>query len=117
MPLTLIFMIHDQITARQLSSARRDDRRGGPRRACPAELVIAWHGDMSATARYPIVDMNDGGFRIRSALPLITGMTGTAITLLPEGRPIGHPVMVVWRRRNPCEPGKDDGYDVGLRRF
>jgi hypothetical protein len=41
------------------------------------------------------------------------GMTGTAMSLLPEGHHIGQPVMVVWCKVNDT----NGGYDIGLRRF
>lgn len=108
-----LFMYHDQVTGKRLRSTHDHDQRDRPRVPYPAELVIAWHCNMPSTTRYAVVDVGDGGFRIRSALPLIKGMTGTAVTLLPEGHEIGQPVMVVWCREN----SNQDGYEVGLRRF
>jgi len=106
-------MLHDGLQPRRQKSTACDDRRSGPRVPYPSELVLAWHCEMPCMSRYAVIDVGDGGFRIRSSAPLVEGMTGTAVTLLPDGHDIGAAVMVIWCRKSPDE----DGYEVGLRRF
>lgn len=106
-------MLHDGLQPRRQESAACGERRHGPRVPYPAELVLAWHCEMPTMSRYTVIDVGDGGFRIRSAAPLTRGMTGTAVTLLPEGHEIGAAVMVIWCN----EASNGDGYEVGLRRF
>jgi len=102
-------MLHDAALDRATSSA---ERRGDERTSGPDEIVIGWLHDPETTVRYQLVDMSSGGFRIRSTLPLITGTTGIAIRLLPEGEVLDQPVMITWTRRR--ESGQ---YDIGLRRL
>ena len=73
---------------------RSADRREPP----PSELVVLWHHDMETGIRYPLLDMNDAGARILTAVPLIKGMTGTARHLLPKGTAINRPCTVRWTR-------------------
>lgn len=123
-------MLHDAIASRLSRAATsHDDRRCAPRVPYPAEMTISWHHEMPTTMRYDILDVSDTGFRIRSSTPLLQGMTGTALRLLPEGREINHAVMVAWVRR--CDDQGTDVagdslesaeshaavYEIGLRRF
>ena len=71
---------------------------------------MQWHHDPHALVRYRVIDSSDGGFRLHSSLPLLQGMTGLALKLLPEGLDLQHPVMVAW-----SEPaGAGLGFEVGL---
>ena len=106
-------MLHDGLPRPRPGSATDAERRSDPRLPYPAELVLAWHCSMHDSNRYRIIDVSDGGFRIRSAVPLVQGMTGTVLRILPEGHELADAVMVVW-----CRAGRDpDSYDVGLRRL
>lgn len=106
-------MLHDDISARKSEPSTKSDRRRKPRVPYPAELVLAWHCSMSDLTRYRIIDVSDGGFRIRSSTPLPGGMTGTVLRILPEGHQVAAAVMVVW-----CRESRQRGeYDVGLRRI
>ena len=106
-------MLHDGALARSGRALDADDRRATPRLHSAAELVVRWHQHPEGLVRYPVLDQGEGGYRIRSGLPLLSGMTGTALRLLPEGRPLDAPVMVVWCRRDP----NGAGHDFGLRRI
>lgn len=103
-------MLHDALIRQ--SKGAPGERRGSPREdASPAELVILWHHDMETAIRYPLVDLNELGVRILTAAPLSEGMTGTAVNLLPTGKPIKRPFTVRWaRRRNEAQ-----AYEAGLR--
>lgn len=107
-------MLHDGVMSRaKRNGAAVDDRRAGDRVPYPAELVLVWMHDLGTPVRCRVVDAGDGGFRIRTKLPLIHGTTGMAMRLLPEGHPIDRPVMVVW-----VGPSDDAGeHEVGLRYF
>lgn len=74
------------------------ERRAFQRVPFPAELVVTWFHDMKTPIRYRVIDAGEGGFRIRTTLPLIQGMTGVALKLLPEGRTIERTVSVAWVR-------------------
>ncbi len=97
-------MLHDA-----LSSGQRLDRRGTARQPLDAELVIIWHHDPNTTIRYRVLDISDGGARILSTTPLMAGMNGTAVKLLPKGSPVNRPCMVSWSASN--EQGT---HEVGL---
>ena len=91
------------------------DRREADRESISVEVVLAWHFNPDQPVRYRSVDLSDTGIRVRSSTPLLEGMTGTLKTILPEGRHLDRPVMVVWAR-----PGGDDhhsGFEAGLRFF
>lgn len=89
------------------------DRRRSDRVPFPAELVLAWLHDMGTLLRFRVVDAGDGGFRIRTGTPIVEGMTGMVVRLLPSGEPLDRPVMVAW-----VGPPEDDGQrQIGLRYF
>jgi hypothetical protein len=104
-------MLHDALI-RQSNQAAPQERRGSPREdVSPAELVVLWHHDMETAIRYPLVDLNEEGVRILTAAPLVEGMTGTAVNLLPTGKPINRPCTVRWARRR----DEAQAYEAGLR--
>jgi len=72
---------------------------------------VLWHHDSHMPVRYRVLDMSDGGIRIRSSLPMLTGMTGHAVRLLPEGTHLERPMMVVWVRS--AHDGL--GFELGLQ--
>ncbi len=95
--------------------AAGSDRRETDRDSISVEVVLAWHFNPDQPVRYRSVDLSETGIRVRSSTPLLEGMTGTLKTILPEGRHLERPVMVVWTR-----PGGDDsshGFEAGLRFF
>ena len=96
-------------TSRPQSANER--RRSARAPAPPTELVVLWHHDMETAIRYPLVDMTDDGGRILTATPLVEGMTGIAMNLLPQGKAINRPCSVRWVR--PREQSR--GYEAGLR--
>ncbi|MHC5002748.1 MAG: PilZ domain-containing protein [Planctomycetota bacterium] len=100
-------MLHDGV----LESVGTSDRRRGDRLPLPAEITLFWHHDPDCTMRYRVLDASDGGFRLRSTTPMLEGMTGTVLRLLPEGTPVDRSVCIAWCR--PDEP--QGGYQVGLR--
>ena len=103
-------MLHDQLMSS--SDSRTDgERRKGRRVPFPAEVTLTWHHDMRSTLRYRLVEAGDGGFRIRSCTPILEGMTGTVLRLLPEGYALDEPVMAVWCR------SVAGGFEVGLRKL
>lgn len=107
-------MLHDGILSRATRrDAAVDDRREGDRVPYPAELVLAWMHDLDMSVRCRVLDAGDGGFRIRTAMPLVEGTTGIALRLLPEGHPIDRSVMVVWIG----EVDEHGEREVGLRYF
>ncbi len=109
---TLGAMLHDALMGQPGRETTPDDRREAQRQSDPAtELVIVWHHDMETAIRYPLVDRTDEGVRILTATPLVKGMTGTAMHLLPKGATINRPCTVRWSR--PREESR--GFEAGLR--
>ena len=86
--------------------------RSGHRWAFPGELVVLWHHDLSTPIRYRIVDAGDGGFRLRTSVPVLEGTTGIALQLLPDGEQLNQPIMVVWARTL-----SDGDQELGVRTF
>jgi hypothetical protein len=104
-------MLHDPLIFGPDRRSTSGERRQSARAAVKAELVVLWHHDPETPVRYPVLDIGDGGARIRSATPLRTGMSGTAVKLLPKGKPIHRMCTVSWTR-----PPPDDGpFEIGLR--
>ena len=104
-------MLHDGLPAADTDQLSLDDRRHHDRVPFPAEMTLIWHHDVDTMLRYRILDASDGGFRLRSSTPMLTGMTGMVLRLLPEGRAMDQPVMVAWCRRDGGE------YEIGLETF
>ena len=115
-------MLHDGIMSRtsRRGKPRADrpnlaDRRDSDRVPFPAEMVLVWNHDLQTAMRYRVMDAGDGGYRIRTSAPLVEGMTGMVIRMLPgRGERIDQPVMVVWM--HPAD-GADGEYEAGLRCF
>ena len=109
------FMLHDG----QLCNAHDPidaatgsiDRRDGDRAPFPAEMTLRWLHDPETLIRFQILDVSDGGYRLRTRLPIRAGTTGIAVRLLPRGEPLEHAVVVVWMR-----PTDDGAYEIGLQR-
>lgn len=115
--LNAMSMLHDRVMGqirKVRATADPSERRDGDRLPFPAELVLVWNHDLDHPIRFRVIDAGDGGYRIRSSLPVIEGMTGMVLRLLPSrGQQLDQPVMVVW-----SHPGEDgDGFEVGLRCF
>jgi len=133
-------MFHDRVMSRVLAhraglgvvddgavTALADDRRHSDRVPFPGELVLIWNHDPATPHRYEILDAGDGGYRILTSVPLLSGTTGMVIRLLPCSRRetgLGQPVMVAWcRAADADEDGAravadaDAGYEAGLRIF
>lgn len=106
-------MIHDSMLASRGSLSAGNDRRYADRIPFPCDIVLQWHHDFATPVRYRVIDVSDGGMRIASNLPLVEGMTGMAMRILPEGRAIDRSVMVAW-----CKSGRkgeaDEPCEVGL---
>ena len=103
-------MLHDPTLHRTGEPQSADQRHGTARSAGSGELVLSWSHDRDTTVRYRLIDVGDGGMRIQSSTPVLTGTIGLAIRLLPEGEKMDQTVMVVWVREL-----EDGQYDIGLR--
>jgi len=104
-------MLHDPLLSGADRQSSSDERRRSARTTVQAELVVLWHHDPGTPVRYPVLDIGDGGARIRSATPLRKGMSGTAVKLLPRGDTIHRMCTVSWSR-----PQETDGpFEIGLR--
>jgi hypothetical protein len=106
-------MLRDPGTSQYHPAMSAGERRASERVPCPAELIVLWHHDLTSPVRYELADASDGGFRVRTSLPMQYGMTGMALKLLPDGRDVNDAVMVVWCRET-RQPGV---FEVGLRCF
>ncbi len=103
-------MLHDSVISGRNRRSAADERRRSARATVHAELVVAWHHDPDTAVRYPVIDVGEGGMRILSALPLLKGMSGTAIKLLPEGRELNRMCTVSWAKA----PDLGGPFEVGL---
>jgi hypothetical protein len=74
------------------------DLRQEPRHACGGDVVVRWHHDMGTAIRYRLLEHSDDGMRIMTSAPLVRGMSGVVVTLLPEGRPVNRLCIVRWSR-------------------
>ncbi len=83
-----------------------------PRTVVSGEILIAWPHASEAPLRYAILDVSEGGVRIQSLLPLREGMTGLAISLLPEGKALNRKFQLMWCRRSSSSANL---YEAGLR--
>jgi len=106
-------MLHDAIFARFLGSPDGLERRELPRTPFPAELVLVWLHDPQMPMRYQVIDAHENGVRIRTTVPMIEGMVGRALKMIPKERSIDRSVMVVW-----VGPRDASGrHEAGLRYF
>ena len=103
-------MLHDSLIPQDHGHETTLDRRRSPRTAHQAELVVRWHHAPDTPVRYRVLDVGDGGIRILSALPLLRGLSGTAIKLLPKGEAINRPCSVSWAR----PPAITGPFEIGL---
>ena len=103
-------MLYDQHNVSP-SVGSTSDRRLEQRFVQAAEVVIAWLCPALPPVRYTLLDLSDGGIRIRTSVPLATGMVGKVLRLLPAGRVINETVSVVWTRPSTLEGMTE----VGLR--
>ena len=104
-------MIHDTVLSDATDPINHDERRQSARTPSQCELLVLWHHDPSTTVRYAVVDLSEGGVRIRTSTPPVQGMTGIAVRMLPEGTQLNRPVMVAW-----AGPASNEGsFDAGLR--
>ena len=102
-------MLHDGTHARVSGQPTSAERRQSERVAFPAELVVKWHHELETPIRYEVIDSSEGGFRIRSSMPMLEGMTGFALKLLPEGTPVNRTVMIVWTGPSASGEGSEFG--------
>ncbi len=95
--------------------AANAERRGAARDEFPAEVVVLWHHQPWASIRYQMVDLSEGGLRLRSNLPFVEGSSATFVRILPEGTRLGRSGMVAWSRRVPYD-GRPV-FEAGFRFF
>jgi hypothetical protein len=91
------------------------DRREADRNTVQTDVVVTWHFQPGQAVRYRSLDLSDTGIRIASSTPLLEGMTGVLVSVLPEGKRLDRAVMVVWSRSD----GRTStgGHEAGLRFF
>lgn len=104
-------MIHDSLMHRNTETDRKGERRASSRTPSQAEVTIRWHHDLDSTLRYELLDVSEGGICIRSGFPVLEGMMGTVLNLLPRGKVINQSAMVAWIR--PVSQGS--AYEIGIR--
>lgn len=105
-------MLHDGTQARVSGQSMLAERRQSQRDEFPAELVVKWHHEPEFPVRYEVIDSSEGGFRIRSSMPMLEGMTGIALNLLPEGTPVNRTVMIIWT--GPCASGAGSEFGINF---
>ena len=105
-------MLHDGAIARSIFDAGTLDRRSSERMPVTFELVVRWHHEPDTPVRYQLLDIGEGGYRILSSLPMLSGMTGVALRLLPQGKPLNKVVMVAWTNQPPTEGINEIGLSI-----
>jgi hypothetical protein len=75
------------------------------------EVVLAWNHNLAQRVRFRLVDLSDDGLRIASMLPILSDLSGIAITVLTENAPVNRPFVVAWSSESPIE----GEYHAGLR--
>ncbi len=106
-------MLHDAVFSRSLGAPDGLERRKLPRTPFPAELILIWHHDPQMPMRYRVIDAHDNGVRIRTTVPMVEGMVGRAVKMIPQARSVDRSVMVVW-----VGPRDASGeHEAGLRYF
>ncbi len=90
-------MLYDR-HLKSLAAARNHDRRTDVRECQAAEVVISWICPALSTVRYEMLDRSTNGLRIRSSSPLVTGMLGKAVRILPQGHCLNQTVSIVWTK-------------------
>ncbi len=103
-------VLNDAVIRTGEAAGTAGERRAVPRRQASSEVVVRWHFDPGSAVRYRVLDMTDDGLRLLTAAPLVAGMSGTAVSLLPRGSRIGRVCLVRWVR-----PLPEGGYEAGLR--
>ena len=91
------------------------NRREAERTTVDTEVVVTWHFQPGQPVRYRSLDLSETGMRIASSTPLLEGMTGVLVSLLPEGKRLDRAVMVVWSRSDGRT--SNGGHEAGLRFF
>ncbi len=74
--------------------------------------MIQWHHDPGTPVRYAVLNLSEGGMRIMSELPLIKGMSGTAVKLVPAGEELHKMCTVSWVKSAGAGKGP---FEVGLK--
>lgn len=106
-------MINDTMIGKTDAGSGPDERRDSERIEVQAEAIVAWHFQPDQKVRYRTIDYSETGMRIISSTPLLEGMTGVVVSMLPEGRKIDRACMVVWSRH----AAGGTGHEAGLRFF
>jgi hypothetical protein len=102
-------MLHDALISGREGAGT--DRRRDTRTTIKGEMVVQWHHDPGTSVRYRILDLSDGGARVLSSIPMVKGLSGTAVRLLPIGTTLHRMCTVTWVR-----PSRIDGvFEIGLR--
>jgi len=86
------------------------ERRRAHRSPIRGEVVVQWIHDPSELVRYRVLDRSETGLRLRLAVPIAVGLSGRALTILPEGASLGEAFVVAW-----CRPDAEGGYEAGVR--
>lgn len=106
-------MLNDSTMGKSPTDAT--DRRAADRTAVETEVVVTWHFQPGQPVRYRSLDLSETGMRISSSTPLLEGMTGVLVSVLPEGTRLDRAVMVVWSRSDGRT--QDGRHEAGLRFF
>ncbi len=106
-------MLNDSMMGKNESTSA--NRREAARTSIDAEVVVTWHFQPGQPVRYRSLDLSETGMRIATSTPLLEGMTGVLVSVLPEGRRLDRAVMVVWCRSD----GRTStgSHEAGLRFF
>lgn len=105
--------MNDTMIGKRDAESGSDERRDSERHEVQAEAVVSWHFQPGQKVRYRTIDHSETGMRIASSTPLLEGMTGVLVSMLPEGTRIDRACMVVWSRH----ANGGEGHEAGLRFF
>jgi hypothetical protein len=103
-------MMHADLPTPRLLNAESSERRALERSSAGGEVLLAWNHDLSARVRLGVIDLTEDGMRVRASLPILDGMTGIVIRLLPSGADLHRVFRVKWVREH-----EQGGFEAGLR--
>jgi len=103
-------MMHADLPTPRLLNAESSERRALERSSASGEVLLAWNHDLTARVRLGVIDLTEDGMRVRASLPILDGMTGIVIRLLPSGADLHRVFRVKWVREH-----EQGGFEAGLR--
>lgn len=96
---------------RSAANAATGERRDVARVPCSKEIILSWNHNLGQRIRFRLVDQSEDGLRIAGTLPILSGLTGVAISILPDGVDVNRVFSVNWASEHPVQ----GEYHAGLQ--